>query len=139
LIIAVAGGKGGVGKTFVSASLARAAAPVQFLDCDVEEPNAHLFLQPSFRRYRPVSIPVPSYRRWKGEVCPAAAEFCRYHALAVVGEEMLVFPELCTGCGLCENRCPVGETAAIRVSSVGETRSQRNRMLQGGAPRRAGS
>jgi len=106
LIIAVAGGKGGVGKTFVSASLARAAAPVQFLDCDVEEPNAHLFLQPSFRRYRPVSIPVPSYRRWKGEVCPAAAEFCRYHALAVIGEEMLVFPELCTGCGGCFLLCP---------------------------------
>ena len=106
MIIAVAGGKGGVGKTFVSTSLARAVAPLQFLDCDVEEPNAHLFLNPAFQKYRQVSLPVPSYRRWKGEVCPAGAEFCRYHALAVINEEMLVFPELCTGCGGCFLLCP---------------------------------
>ena len=53
-----------------------------------------------------MSIPVPSYRRWKGEVCPAAAELCPYHALAVINEEMLIFPELCNGCGGCFLLCP---------------------------------
>ena len=105
MIIAVAGGKGGVGKTFISTSLALAAAPLQFLDCDVEEPNAHLFLDPAFQKYRQVLIPVPAYRRWKGEVCQAGAEFCHYHALAVVNDEMLIFPELCNGCGGCFLLC----------------------------------
>lgn len=108
MIIGVAGGKGGVGKTFVSTSLALANAPLQFLDCDVEEPNAHLFLDFKLQKSERVVIPIPSYQPWKGEVCSPAADFCRTRALAVVGDEMLVFPELCTGCGGCFRICPEG-------------------------------
>lgn len=108
MILAVAGGKGGIGKTLVATSLALANAPLQFLDCDVEEPNAHFFLRPRIRKASGVSITVPRFRKWKGEVCPAAAEFCRYGALAVVGEELLVFPDLCVACGGCFLLCPAG-------------------------------
>ena len=101
MIVAVAGGKGGVGKTLISTSLARANAPVQFLDCDVEEPNAHLFLKFTPRRSERVEVAIPQYRKWKGEVCEAGAEFCRYQALVVINDDMLVFPQLCTSCGGC--------------------------------------
>ncbi|MDP8213837.1 MAG: hypothetical protein RAO92_02250 [Candidatus Euphemobacter frigidus] len=105
MIVAVAGGKGGVGKTLISTSLARSITSVQFLDCDVEEPNAHIFLQFTPRKSDQVEIEVPQYRKWKGEVCQEGAEFCRYQALVVVNEEMLVFPQLCTSCGGCFILC----------------------------------
>lgn len=108
MILAVAGGKGGIGKTLVATSLTLANSPLQFLDCDVEEPNGHFFLRPRIRKTEAVSIPVPRFRKWKGEVCPAAADFCRYGALAAVGEDMLVFPELCVACGGCFLLCPAG-------------------------------
>ncbi len=106
MIVAVAGGKGGVGKTLVSTSLARTAAPVWFGDCDVEEPNAHIFLKFTPRRSDRVDIQIPTWRKWKGEACQAGADFCRYGALAVVNDEMLVFPSLCTACGGCFLLCP---------------------------------
>lgn len=106
MIIAVAGGKGGTGKTFISTSLALVQAPLQFMDCDVEEPNAHLFLEPGIKKWERVSISIPHFRKWKGEVCREGAEFCRFQALAVVEDEMLVFPELCTSCGGCFLLCP---------------------------------
>ncbi len=142
MILAVAGGKGGIGKTLVAASLALANVPLQFLDCDVEEPNGHFFLHPRIRKVEGISIPVPRFRKWKGEVCPAAAEFCRWRALAALGEEMLVFPELCVGCGGCFLLCPggsleptdyqigvvkeaVGRSGIVFVSGELKVRSQR--------------
>ena len=111
MIVSVAGGKGGTGKTFLSTSLAVAARPARFLDCDVEEPNAHVFLAPSYSRWERVSITVPAVRSWKvrdaGKLREAAA-FCRYNALAVVRESLMVFEELCTGCGGCFRICPEG-------------------------------
>jgi len=118
VIIAVAGGKGGTGKTFVSTSLALVQAPLQFADCDVEEPNAHLFLEPSLKKWERVSVTIPSFRKWRGEVCRPGAEFCRFRALAVVEDEMLVFPELCTSCGGCFLLCPE-ETIKPREHQVG--------------------
>jgi MinD superfamily P-loop ATPase len=60
MILAVASGKGGTGKTTVSVNLARAfGSDVQLLDCDVEEPNAHLFLKGSQAEEDVVTIPVP--------------------------------------------------------------------------------
>jgi MinD superfamily P-loop ATPase len=108
MIIAVAGGKGGTGKTLVSTSLAVTGGPLQFLDCDVEEPNGHLFLSPRLDKFEKVTVTVPRFRRWKGRACREGAEFCRPSALAVVRDEMLVFPELCTSCGGCFMLCPDG-------------------------------
>jgi MinD superfamily P-loop ATPase len=114
LIVTVASGKGGTGKTTVAASLAlslaelaNAAAPL-FLDCDVEEPNAALFLQPVIQEQREVGQMIPAVDLEACTTCGRCAEVCQYHAIAVVGEKVLVFPELCHGCGSCTLNCPAG-------------------------------
>jgi MinD superfamily P-loop ATPase len=109
MIIAVASGKGGTGKTTVAVNLALALGEgVDLLDCDVEEPNAHLFLHPIFEQSERVEMPVPRVDLELCTFCRKCAEICRYHALAVVGKKVLVFPELCHGCGGCSAVCPVG-------------------------------
>ena len=109
MIVSVASGKGGTGKTLVSTSLAlslRNITPVQLLDCDVEEPNAHILLQPTLSRRESVSIPIPSVNGRKCSFCGKCAEACAYHAIAVLENQVLVFPELCHGCGACGYLCP---------------------------------
>jgi MinD superfamily P-loop ATPase len=112
MIITVASGKGGTGKTTVAVSLALSLAksvnlanPL-YLDCDVEEPNAALFLQPTFQERREVGQMVPQVDPETCIYCGRCAEVCQYHAIAVVGEKVLVFPELCHGCGSCTLNCP---------------------------------
>ena len=109
MIIAVASGKGGTGKTLVATSLALSLQnrkPVQFLDCDVEEPDAHIFLKPSLNHKQVVSIPIPQVDEKKCTYCGRCAEVCAYNAIAVIGEKVLIFPELCHGCGACSYLCP---------------------------------
>ena len=106
----MASGKGGTGKTTVAVSLARAArelGPVTLADCDVEEPNAHVFLSPEITRVEPVAIPVPRVDEGLCTYCGACARACRFGALAVIGKKILLYPELCHGCGLCARVCPV--------------------------------
>jgi len=109
MIIAVASGKGGTGKTLVATSLAlslKDRGGVQILDCDVEEPNAHVFLKPRFDRSEPVSIPIPRVDEEKCTHCGKCAEVCAFNAIAVLGQYVMVFPELCHGCGACSYLCP---------------------------------
>lgn len=109
MIIAVASGKGGTGKTTVSVNLARTmGAGVQLLDCDVEEPNAHLFLDGQVIGRDTVGIPVPEVDEAACDACGECGRFCRYHAIVSFGSAPLVFPELCHGCGGCELVCPKG-------------------------------
>ncbi len=110
MIIAVASGKGGTGKTTVATSLAlslsRQGETVSFLDCDVEAPNAHLFLHPEIRRTKDVNILIPEVN---ADLCTGSgrcAEVCEFHAVVVLGGKTLVFPELCHGCGSCTLVCP---------------------------------
>jgi MinD superfamily P-loop ATPase len=112
MIITVASGKGGTGKTTVAVSLALSLAesvnlanPL-YLDCDVEEPNAALFLQPTIQERREVGQMVPQVDPETCIYCGRCAEVCQYHAIAVVEEKVLVFPELCHGCGSCTLNCP---------------------------------
>ncbi|MFC1870587.1 ATP-binding protein [Chloroflexota bacterium] len=109
MIISVASGKGGTGKTLVATSLAlslRDIDSVQLLDCDVEEPNAHIFLKPAMTSSEPVYIQVPEVDKEKCTYCGKCAEVCAYHAIAVLPKEVLLFPHLCHGCGACSYLCP---------------------------------
>ena len=109
MIISVASGKGGTGKTLVATSLALSLSDnykVQLLDCDVEEPNANILLHLAVNQSRPVYIPIPKVDETKCTYCGKCAEVCAYNAIAVIKEKVLVFPELCHGCGACSYLCP---------------------------------
>jgi MinD superfamily P-loop ATPase len=109
MIISVASGKGGTGKTLIATSLAlslQSKEKVQFLDCDVEEPNAHIFLKPEITGSEKVLIPVPRVDETTCTRCGKCAEICVYHAIAVFGDHIMTFPELCHGCGACTHLCP---------------------------------
>ncbi len=107
--IAVASGKGGTGKTTVAVSLALSLPQneVQLLDCDVEAPNAHLFLNPTIQGREEVAILSPSVDESRCDLCGRCAEVCQFNAIAVVGEKVLFFSELCHGCGGCKMACPL--------------------------------
>ena len=107
MIISIASGKGGTGKTTIATNLAFSLGTnVQLLDCDVEEPNAHLFLNPLMEEKETVFTPVPQIDEEKCTACRKCAEICRFNAIAVFGETVLVFPELCHSCGGCVEICP---------------------------------
>lgn len=118
MIIAVASGKGGTGKTTVATSLARAVCPAQtiFLDCDVEAPNAHIFLKPVFHTRKEVGLLIPQVDSGRCTACGRCAQVCQYHAIVLLAGKTHVFPELCHGCGSCGLNCP--ENAIKEVQDV---------------------
>jgi len=123
MILAAASGKGGTGKTTVAVNLARILSnPVQLLDCDVEEPNARLFLDGEFRGSEIVSIPIPEVDETLCNACGECGAFCRYHAIVSLKTKPLVFPDMCHGCGGCTLVCPLGAIREIgRPIGVVET------------------
>lgn len=127
MIVAVASGKGGTGKTSVAVNMAFSIEKVQFLDCDVEEPNAHLLLHPEISRTEPVYLQVPVVNEELCDHCEKCGEFCQYNAIFVSPEKVLVFSELCHSCGGCAIVCPrkaIGEeqhrVGALKFGSAGD-------------------
>ncbi len=106
MITSVASGKGGTGKTTVAVNLALSLNNVQLLDCDVEEPNCHIFIKPVFEHKNTVFIPIPCIDQTKCDECGRCQEVCVYNAVAIVNKKVLIFPELCHGCGSCTYFCP---------------------------------
>ncbi|HRR83833.1 MAG TPA: 4Fe-4S binding protein, partial [Phycisphaerae bacterium] len=110
--IAIASGKGGTGKTTVATNLAYVASldgrTVAYVDCDVEEPNGHLFLKPEWLVSKPVTRPVPQVDETRCTQCGRCGEICQYSAIVPLGTTVLVYPELCHGCGGCKLVCPAG-------------------------------
>ena len=121
--IAIASGKGGTGKTTIAAALALSltgeylassalkeysllSQPPLFLDCDVEAPNAHLFLSPNIQQEKSSDLLIPKVDEAKCTYCGICAQVCQYHAIAVVGKHVMVFPQLCHACGSCTLNCP---------------------------------
>lgn len=111
MIISIASGKGGTGKTSIATNLALSINNVQLLDCDVEEPNSYLFLKPEINKTEDVFIFVPVVDESLCDNCGKCAEFCEYNAIFVSKDKTLIFPELCHSCGGCRLICP---TSAIR-------------------------
>ncbi|MDD3643788.1 MAG: ATP-binding protein, partial [Candidatus Krumholzibacteria bacterium] len=110
MILTVASGKGGTGKTTFSVNLAYALArrgeTVRLLDCDVEEPNDHLFVRPEFTEEKAVTLPKPVWDPATCTGCGKCAEACNYNAIAVIKGKVLIFNELCHSCGVCVYVCP---------------------------------
>ena len=128
--IAVASGKGGTGKTTVATNMAYVASrngrSVAYVDCDVEEPNGHIFLKPQFDSTTPVGTLIPKVDESKCTHCGQCGEICQYSAIVSAGEAVLVFAELCHGCGGCSLVCPTDaitevlhETGKVQVGSAG--------------------
>lgn len=128
--VAVASGKGGTGKTLVSAALTAVwDGPVTAVDLDVEEPNLHLFLHPEIERRRTAELEVPVVDESRCTYCRQCVELCQFKAISVLGEVVMTFPEMCHGCGGCIAVCPegalspgsrpLGEIAAGRAGAAG--------------------
>ncbi len=116
MIISVASGKGGTGKTLIATSLALALKErgnVTLLDCDVEEPNDHIYMKPESSTSDPVSIPVPVVDESKCTGCGVCGDVCVFNAIAVVNKKVLIFNELCHGCGACSYLCPTGAISEV--------------------------
>lgn len=107
MIVAVASGKGGTGKTSVAVNMALSVGNVQLLDCDVEEPNAYLLLNPKMHNIEPVYILVPHINEELCSHCGECTKFCQYNAIFASSKKILFFPELCHSCGGCILACPV--------------------------------
>ena len=109
--IAIASGKGGTGKTTVATNLAHLASrsgwSVAYLDCDVEEPNGHIFLEPKITCRTPIGELIPQVAEETCTLCGECSEICAYSAIACVGKKVLVYPVLCHSCGGCALVCPV--------------------------------
>ena len=128
--LAIASGKGGTGKTTLATNLAyvasRAPLSVAYLDCDVEEPNAHIFLKPQIDKTISAGVLIPKVDEGKCNHCGACGEMCQYRAIMPLPETVLVFAEMCHGCGGCSLVCPtraisevLHETGKVNVGRSG--------------------
>jgi MinD superfamily P-loop ATPase len=129
MIISVASGKGGTGKTTIATNLSASLGKnVKILDCDVEEPNSHLFLNPKIEKTETIFTEVPEIDEDKCSYCNKCVEMCRYQSIAIIGKTILTFPELCHSCGGCMAVCPenaitwkgreIGETAIGKSGAI---------------------
>jgi MinD superfamily P-loop ATPase len=132
--IAVASGKGGTGKTFVTVNLARSCdQSVLVLDCDVEEPNSNLFIQGDIITERKSTILVPQVTESKCNGCKLCASVCEFNAIAVIGGTPLIFEDLCHSCGACTTLCPQDAMIEVEheIGSILVRRSGSIRLIEG--------
>ena len=106
MMIAVLSGKGGAGKTFVSVNLAASASKATYIDCDVEEPDGRLFLNPKEISEVQVFVPFPSFDKNICSGCRKCVEFCHFNALAFIKDKPIIFKDICHSCGGCIRICP---------------------------------
>ena len=116
LKIAVLSGKGGTGKTLISVNLAYTAKKALYLDCDVEEPNGHLFFSPNNLTKEDVSVKIPYVNDYLCNGCKKCVDFCKFNALAYINNKVKVFSEVCHSCGGCIEVCPESAISEINKS-----------------------
>lgn len=114
MILSIASGKGGTGKTTLALLMAAGRAGAIIADCDVEEPNCHLFLRPEWETETRAGVMAPCFDLDKCDGCGRCVRHCLFNALAVAGGTPLLFPELCHGCGGCLLACPRGAVSEER-------------------------
>jgi MinD superfamily P-loop ATPase len=134
LNLAIASGKGGTGKTTLAVNLARVFGPgTRLLDCDVEEPNAGLFLGGEIEAAEVVTVPVPEVEESLCDGCGECGRMCRYRAIISFGAVPIVFPEMCHGCGGCVRVCPRGAIREVgrRIGVVERVRAGAVTLVQG--------
>lgn len=117
--IAVLSGKGGTGKTLLSVNLASAANKSTYIDCDVEEPNGHLFFKPNVGSIEKISVKTPLVDRDLCKGCRKCVEFCKFNALAYIKDKLIIFEEICHSCGGCLLVCP-NEALSEKERRIGE-------------------
>ncbi len=133
--LAIASGKGGTGKTTIAVNLAvwlsRQGRNVSLVDCDVEEPNVHYFLEPQWHYSQTQSVEVPNIDTdaCLGQECLKCVQECRFNALIWMLRSVMVFPELCHSCGLCSYICPVQAVFSAQ-REIGLLRQGQSRGLQ---------
>jgi len=120
MMVAVASGKGGTGKTMVATNLALTVPDAQYIDCDVEEPDGHIFLCPETRERRTITVPMPQIHEEACTLCGDCTEACVFNALALSGKRVLVFSDLCHGCGVCSYVCPEESAISETERRVGD-------------------
>jgi MinD superfamily P-loop ATPase len=132
MIIAVASGKGGTGKTLLATALALSAAECTYIDLDVEEPNGAIFLKPDIREEIAYTVPVPNIDKEKCTFCGLCSKACVYHALVVIPtlKKIMQFPELCHSCGVCDFVCPVEGTVRESHREIGKIRQGNRGTIQ---------
>ncbi len=104
--IAVLSGKGGTGKTLVSVNLAATAETAAYYDCDVEEPNGHLFFKPELTQEEQIFVKSPEVDAQRCNGCRKCMDFCKFNAIACIQDKAVVFPDVCHPCGGCILVCP---------------------------------
>jgi MinD superfamily P-loop ATPase len=135
--IAVASGKGGTGKTTMAVALALAVHKrvegLQFLDCDVEEPNAGILMKPAMDGTIPVTVRVPRVDSSRCTGCGTCSDICHYNAIAVVGGKALIFENICHSCGGCGLVCPERAVTEVdrEIGRVEKGAVENIRFLQG--------
>ena len=131
--VAVLSGKGGTGKTFISVNLAEVMAGGCYVDCDVEEPNGHLFLKPKWSKEIDVMQKSPVIDQKKCTDCRACTTFCRFNALAGAGQKILVFEDICHACGGCVLVCPQGAITEKEkgIGTIKEGQSEKTTVITG--------
>ena len=131
--IAVLSGKGGTGKTLVSVNLASVADHSVYIDCDVEEPNGHLFFKPSDMKTEKVSVWIPFVEEKKCIGCRKCVDFCKFNALAYIKSSLFVFEEICHSCGGCILLCPQGALSERKkvIGEIKQGQAQNTTVLTG--------
>lgn len=131
--LAVLSGKGGTGKTLLSVNLAVAAGKATYVDCDVEEPNGHLYFHSDNKKKTPVFRNIPKVDDALCTGCRTCVDFCRFHALSMVADKVLIFEQVCHSCGGCAELCPVGAISEEQrlIGEISDSDVGRVRVLSG--------